>query len=219
MPETKETAGPKADDSHAESLRERKKEMTRRTIEKAVLELVIEKGYENVTVDDVCDRSSISRKTFFNYFSSKDAAILGSRGTRLEEEHLFEMLEESADEANYLDALVTSLQITWNEKGGREEIVKLRRAVLSERPQIFYHGNVGLPDFQKKAYAALRRYLLSNPERRMLPENSVEEEAVIAASAVINIARTRACLSIYGDRVMSAEETRRMVHALVSVGI
>lgn len=199
-----------------EGLRERKKEMTRRTIERSVLEAVIEKGYEGTTIDDVCERAAISRKTFFNYFASKDAAILGSRHTALDEDGLLRMLEESPEGANYLDALVTSLQSAWNEQGGREEIVRLRREVLSERPHIFFQGKVGLPDFQKRACAALRVFLEKHPEHRMLPESPIEEEAMVAASAVINIARTRAVLSIHGDRVLSAEETRRMVCELIS---
>ena len=35
-------------------LRERKKEQTRQALEKAILCLVIEKGYEEVTVEEVC---------------------------------------------------------------------------------------------------------------------------------------------------------------------
>ena len=218
MPETDAKTEPGGLACPAESLRERKKEMTRRGIEKAVLELVVERGYENVTIDDVCDRASISRKTFFNYFASKDAAILGSRGTRLDEDGLYEMLVERAGEGNYLDALVTSLQMTWNENDGREGIVGLRREVLSEHPQIFFQAKIGLPDFQNKAYEALVRFLEDRPECRMLPESPVEEESLVAASAVINIARTRACLSIHGDRVPSAEETRQMVGMLISSG-
>ena len=38
------------------SLRERKKEQTRQALEKAILCLVIEKGYEEVTVEEVCQK-------------------------------------------------------------------------------------------------------------------------------------------------------------------
>ena len=58
----------------AEGLRYRKKLKARLAVERSALELVIERGYDGVTVEDICARAEISKKTFFNYFSSKAAA-------------------------------------------------------------------------------------------------------------------------------------------------
>ena len=66
---------PVVSSASAGGLRERKKEQTRQALEETILRLVIEKGYENVTVEEVCEQVGISRKTFFNYFSSKRAAV------------------------------------------------------------------------------------------------------------------------------------------------
>ncbi|MDB1746675.1 TetR/AcrR family transcriptional regulator [Eggerthella lenta] len=60
----------------AEGLRYRKKLKARLSVERAALELVIERGYDGVTVEDICARAEISKKTFFNYFPSKAAAIM-----------------------------------------------------------------------------------------------------------------------------------------------
>lgn len=46
-------------------------------IEEAALDLVLEHGYENVTVDLVCEAAGVSQRTFFNHFPTKDDAILG----------------------------------------------------------------------------------------------------------------------------------------------
>ncbi|GAB3927779.1 hypothetical protein GCM10011575_10760 [Microlunatus endophyticus] len=59
------------------SLREKKRELLRSTIEKTAVALVLEHGYDNVTVDMICDAALASQRTFFNYFGSKEAAILG----------------------------------------------------------------------------------------------------------------------------------------------
>jgi AcrR family transcriptional regulator len=59
------------------SLRDKKRELLRSTIEKTAVALVLEHGYDNVTVDMICDSSLASQRTFFNYFGSKEAAILG----------------------------------------------------------------------------------------------------------------------------------------------
>ncbi|WP_198597903.1 acyl-CoA-like ligand-binding transcription factor [Blastococcus atacamensis] len=63
-------------------LRERKKRDTRAALARATLELAIEHGFAAVTVEQVAARAGVSYRTFFNYFSGKEEALL-----RPEEEH------------------------------------------------------------------------------------------------------------------------------------
>jgi AcrR family transcriptional regulator len=48
-------------------------------IERAAVDLVLEHGYEAVTVDMVCARAGVSQRTFFNHFRTKDAALIGTQ--------------------------------------------------------------------------------------------------------------------------------------------
>jgi len=59
------------------NLREIKKERTRESIEVAAVSLAIDDGPEAATVQRICGMADISERTFFNYFASKDDAILG----------------------------------------------------------------------------------------------------------------------------------------------
>ncbi|MGZ4661472.1 MAG: TetR/AcrR family transcriptional regulator [Arthrobacter sp.] len=59
----------------APSRRELNKAATRQAITDAALELLRGKGLGNFTVEDIADVAGISRRTFFNYFGSTEAAI------------------------------------------------------------------------------------------------------------------------------------------------
>ncbi len=64
-------------------LRERKKAETRQAVHEAALRLVVEHGLDDVTVEAIADAANISRRTFSNYFSSKEDALLYGEEQRI----------------------------------------------------------------------------------------------------------------------------------------
>ena len=56
-------------------LRERKKLATRQALSSAALQLAVERGLENVTIEDITAEANVALRTFRNYFASKYEAI------------------------------------------------------------------------------------------------------------------------------------------------
>jgi len=65
--------------------RDRKKQATRRALRNAALELVAERGFAHVTVEDIAEAADVATRTFFNYFPSKESAVIGADPERIEE--------------------------------------------------------------------------------------------------------------------------------------
>lgn len=58
-------------------LRALKKRRTREAMHRAAVELVAEHGIAHVTTEMIAERAGVSSRTFFNYWSSKEDAVLG----------------------------------------------------------------------------------------------------------------------------------------------
>ncbi|HQY95518.1 MAG TPA: TetR family transcriptional regulator [Phycicoccus sp.] len=75
----------------ATSLREHKKRQTRNALADAAFDIVRTQGAERLTAEAIADRAGVSRRTFFNYFPSVDAAVAQSV------EQLLDQLTETLD--------------------------------------------------------------------------------------------------------------------------
>jgi AcrR family transcriptional regulator len=57
---------------------DRRVRRTRRILHEALIALILEKGYERITVQDILDRADVGRSTFYSHFRDKEALLVAS---------------------------------------------------------------------------------------------------------------------------------------------
>ncbi len=55
---------------------DRRVERTRELLQKALIELIAEHGYDTITIQDIADRANVGRTTFYLHYSSKDELFM-----------------------------------------------------------------------------------------------------------------------------------------------
>ncbi|MEW5852628.1 MAG: TetR/AcrR family transcriptional regulator [Myxococcota bacterium] len=68
---------------------DRRVQRTRQLLTGALLQLILEKGYEDVSVQDIIDRANVGRSTFYAHFADKEDLLIAGM------EHLERELVES----------------------------------------------------------------------------------------------------------------------------
>lgn len=122
-----------ADVAKTDGLRARKRAQTRSAIERAAITLTLERGYENVTVEMVCEASMVSQRTFFNYFGSKEGVILG---------HAPELNELDAEQfvaqpgGDIVHDLVTQMASVLLSETVDAELLRARFLVITTTPEL-----------------------------------------------------------------------------------
>ena len=110
-------------------LRERKRLATRRALQRAVLTLTCDRGIEKVTVEDISRLADVSPRTFFNYFPSKDAALVGDELDLASDEQIEDFVHRGPD-GDILAQLAALLSDSLRNTEGDREIHQLRRQVM-----------------------------------------------------------------------------------------
>lgn len=113
------------------TLRERRRTETWNALHDAAAELVLEHGLGAVSIDRITEAAGVSPRTFFNYFPSKQAAVLGVR-----DPHLPDCLLDDFDPAGDLVTQTTHLLLAVLRTATPHEDVARRRQLTAAHPEL-----------------------------------------------------------------------------------
>ena len=189
-------------------LRERKRLATRRAIQMAVLELVSARGYDNVTVDEVSRVADISPRTFFNYFASKEEAMLGDP-PHLPRSEVVDNFENGSDGLSLLDGLTQVLIAAGEESMVDSELVQLRHSLIKQYPQLFALRMAKMREFEDELAAVVAARLAHDNPTVSTAEN--ENRARLVTLVAFGAMRHAwSCWARDDTRTLSLELTRAM---------
>ncbi|MGF3198086.1 TetR/AcrR family transcriptional regulator [Streptomyces diastaticus] len=103
-------------------LREQKKRATRVALRAAALKLALERGPDNVRVDDIAEAAGVSPRTYNNYFSSREQAIVAAITAEREARIAAEVATAPAG-ARLADALTDAVLARYTEPGDTERLL------------------------------------------------------------------------------------------------
>jgi AcrR family transcriptional regulator len=144
---------------------ERRRRRTQRALQEAAIALTGRRGLAAVTVEDIAAAAGVSRRTFFNHFPTKAAALFDPDAS--DADRLADLLAAASRSADPWRALQTALV---SFVAGHENVIVVRRRLIAASPELaqyhrtahahvevaidrWAHEQPGLDDFLATLYA------------------------------------------------------------------
>jgi AcrR family transcriptional regulator len=186
----------------AEKNVDRRIQRTRKSLQDALLELILEKGYEAVTVQDVIDRANVGRSTFYAHFQDKEALFLSEFETlRTTFEH--HLLSQPATDTSPWSLSLVMFQHA-------QENLQLYTALAGKQG-----GNLALTHLQKYLSALLRAHL----KQQVTQKDTIQVPPEILAHYLVSAFMSLLTWWLDNNRPYSAERMNDMFRQLTQPGV
>ncbi len=174
----------------APGLRERKKAQTRADLERAAVELALDRELDAVTIDDICARVPVSHRTFFNYFDCKEDALFGFRRAWGDRDLVARYLAENYD-GSILTTLIGAVLHGMPDRTADPALQEARMLIASRNPGLVRRRLGRLDDVRTGLVGAvadlMERVDAGSPDKDV-PLTAKAELLVVAVIGSVRIA-------------------------------
>jgi len=119
---------------------------TRQAIFDTAMALFAKRGYDKVTVDDICDKVGVTKGAFYNHFKSKDQIIL-EEFMRMDEHYV-----KVAKDISSMESSVEKLRVF------NREAIRLMSDLGATMMKVVYHSQIA-PNMRRPYLMDSRRFL------------------------------------------------------------
>jgi AcrR family transcriptional regulator len=169
-------------------LRDRKRVRTRARLEEAAVALVLRDGLEHTTVDAISAMADVSPRTFFNYFDSKDSAILGLRPDEMSEQAVSEHLAAYRGRPTIESVVHLLFTVTGAPLSG-SAIREDRLEIVRRHPQLLSDQLAQLTRIAGRLTDAVRAVLALDPSFSALPAGELTTQAELTLGVCMTAVR------------------------------
>jgi AcrR family transcriptional regulator len=151
-------------------------------LERAAMELYLERGFEQTTVTEIAERAGLTQRTFFRHFADKREVLFAGAGQL--QDLLVEALAGAPQSATPIEAVTTALQAAAAIFTERRDYARQRQAVIAANPELRERELIKFASLSAALADALRARGVTGPAASLAAE---------AGIAVFRIAFERWC--------------------------
>jgi AcrR family transcriptional regulator len=137
-------------------------------LERAAMELFIERGFDQATVTEIAGRAGLSQRTFFRHFADKREVLFAGAGSL--QEFMVNAVASAPDSAAPIDAVAAALEAVAGLLQERREYSRQRMAVIAANPELQERELIKLASLASAIAAALRGRGVAEPAASLAAE-------------------------------------------------
>ena len=140
-------------------------------LEKAALELYVERGFEQTTVAEIAKRAGLTERTFFRYFADKREVLFAGAGSL--QDFLVGTLASAPDSAAPIDAVAAAIEAAGALLQQNREYSRQRQAVIAANAELQERELIKLASLASAIAAALRQRGVTDPAASLAAEAGI----------------------------------------------
>lgn len=140
-------------------------------LERAALDLYVERGFDQTTVAEIAQRAGLTERTFFRHFADKREVLFG--GTGALQETLVRTVIDAPASAAPLDAVGAALAAAGALLQERRDSARQRQGVIAAHAELRERELIKLATFAAALADALRRRGVAEPAASLVAEAGI----------------------------------------------